>query len=138
MDAMGHLYGVDTGHFKDFLSDRLLEVLTLMKGGPRTKDKEKISRDIERITNALAITQSIDFPEHSTKLVLEPAKVSSAGPAFKLYNIMYYLELLKDYYSDSDLGEASSESKIVERLEIVSDELSFLEIVESETKFNKV
>ena len=137
MDSMGRLYGVATSEFKEFLSDLFLEVLTLMKGGPRTKDREKTSRDIERISNAMALIQSIYFPEHSTKLVLEPAKVSSAGPAFKLYNIMFYLELMKDYYSDPEL-ESSSEIKIIEQLEKVSNELSFLEVVESKTKFNKV
>lgn len=138
MDAMGRLYGVATVGFKDFLSDLLLEVLTLVKGGPRAKDKEKTSRDIERISNALALIQNIDFPEHSTKLVLEPARVSLGSPVHILYNIMFDLELMKDYYSDSDLKEVSSGAQIIEQLEKVSDELSFLDIVESKAKFNKV
>jgi len=137
MDAIGHLYGVAASEFKEFLSDLFLEVLTFMKGGPRTEDREKTSRDIARISNVLVLIQGIDFPENPTKLVLEPAKVSSAGPAFKLYNIMFYLELIKDFYSDSEV-EISSDIKIVEQLEKVSDELSFLEVVESKTKFNKV
>lgn len=137
MDAMGRIYGVATVEFKEFLSDLLMEALTLMKGGPITGKKKRLTKDIEKISNALALVQGIDFPEHSNKLVLEPAKVSSAGPAFILYNIMFYLELMKDYYSDPDLEETSSGTQIVEQLEKVSDELSFLDVVDSKKHFNK-
>jgi len=124
MNSMAEIYSIAPANFKDLLKNMIAELRIHLYGFCENIETAKHIKALEILNNVLTLLDSINFPDISSDLVIEPVRLKSEGPEALLNNLVYAVKLIQKYYE----GLLPVDSQLLKQLENVCEELFTIDL----------